>query len=229
MSPTATTPTSPPPNPDSPLRIYRTLLTFLDQLTSFVSSLPPTVSTPDGDKDPFIIASTVSPASTIGKHLRHILDHIRLLFDVCPFFGFGESGGSISAVGQAGLGGGFGGGRAWVVEYDKRIRDPTVESDRHTALKLIQTLKQTIQRVAHLALPIDTPVTTCFTLTPDEPDTFLPSTLGREAWFVAHHGIHHAALMKAICIEQLGIKVSDNFGVAPATVKHHFEHMKEQG
>ncbi|KAJ3056016.1 hypothetical protein HK097_008356 [Rhizophlyctis rosea] len=217
MSPTAKPPVL---DLDSPNRIYRSILTFVDQLSAFVQSLPQTVTTSKGVEDPFTWPSKVSPSSTVGKHLRHILDHIRLLFETCPYLE-GDGDGKKGLEGRKTE-------REWVVEYDKRIRDPAIETNRTTALTSIQKLKHAILHVQDLNLPSSTPLTTRFTLTPEEGDISLSSTLGREAWFVAHHGIHHEALMRAICLE-LQVPVKGDFGVAPATVKHHMEHMQEQG
>lgn len=42
------------------------------------------------------------------------------------------------------------------------------------------------------------------------------SSVGREAWFVALHSIHHFALARVI-LGELGVKVKDTFGLAPST------------
>lgn len=65
-------------------------------------------------------------------------------------------------------------------------------------------------------------VTAFFNLTADSNDEIgLPSTIGRELGFVAHHAIHHMALVKIIAMHTLGFKENDlpvGFGRAPSTI-----------
>ena len=37
-------------------------------------------------------------------------------------------------------------------------------------------------------------------------------------WFVCLHAIHHFALARVILVHELGLKIDDNFGVAPSTL-----------
>lgn len=39
-----------------------------------------------------------------------------------------------------------------------------------------------------------------------------------QLWFVALHAIHHFSLLRVIATGELGLKVPDNFGVAPSTL-----------
>ncbi|KAI8904186.1 hypothetical protein DFJ77DRAFT_480915 [Powellomyces hirtus] len=50
-------------------------------------------------------------------------------------------------------------------------------------------------------------------------DPVFESTLGREIWFLCHHAIHHAALIRCICVEH-DIPIPATFGIAPSTQKH---------
>ena len=43
--------------------------------------------------------------------------------------------------------------------------------------------------------------------------------LGRELAFAAHHGVHHNAMINAICAE-LGVATPHGFGKAPSTINH---------
>jgi hypothetical protein len=65
-------------------------------------------------------------------------------------------------------------------------------------------------------------VTSYFNLTADSnKEMGLPSTIGRELGFVAHHAIHHMALVKIIARKTLNIEESElpnGFGKAPSTI-----------
>lgn len=86
------------------------------------------------------------------------------------------------------------------------------------ALRTIQSLHHSL---TNLKTPPTTPLLLAATLSKStsRPDIPFTSTLGRELWFVVHHAIHHAALIRVMCVE-FDIPVSTDFGVAPATKKH---------
>lgn len=66
-----------------------------------------------------------------------------------------------------------------------------------------------------------TPVIPYFNLSSDLDEMGLSSTIGRELGFVAHHAIHHMALVKIIAVHTLSIQVSElphGFGRAPSTI-----------
>ena len=68
-------------------------------------------------------------------------------------------------------------------------------------------------------------VDACFMLSGDSAEEFaIPSLLGRELAFAAHHAIHHLALIKIIALGEVGgLQDTDlplDFGRAPSTVNH---------
>lgn len=69
---------------------------------------------------------------------------------------------------------------------------------------------------------ISSSVTSYFNLNADSnTEIGLPSTIGRELGFVAHHAIHHMALVKIIATKTLNIKegeLPNGFGKAPSTI-----------
>jgi hypothetical protein len=69
---------------------------------------------------------------------------------------------------------------------------------------------------------ISTPVTPYFNLSADsDAEMGVPSTIGRELGFVAHHAIHHMAMVKIIAVKTLSIKeceLPNGFGRAPSTI-----------
>jgi hypothetical protein len=57
-------------------------------------------------------------------------------------------------------------------------------------------------------------------ITPEKVE--VESTWGREIWFASFHAVHHFALIRVI-LGELGLKVGDDFGVAPSTLVHRHE------
>lgn len=136
----------------------------------------------------YAVESIVMRGGTFGKHLRHTLDHF-----------------AAAAASEA------------VIDYDRRIRDVPMESDRHAALSAIAGLRE---RIALLAdAPLASPVRVRVMVSAQGHEHELPSTLGRELAFATHHAVHHQAMMKAIAGE-FGIDTDDRAGKAPSTLHH---------
>ncbi|MDQ7013920.1 MAG: hypothetical protein Q9O74_08510 [Planctomycetota bacterium] len=145
------------------------------------------------DDESYCCASTVLAGGTIGKHLRHTLDHF----------------GAIVA----------GAARAETIAYDHRERGVAVETDRAAALDQISTLREGI---ANLGQNLGGPVRIRVMLSGDGTEAELDSTIAREVAFATHHGIHHVAMMKAIAGE-MGVRLGDEIGKAPSTIQHERE------
>ncbi|PWN25134.1 hypothetical protein BDZ90DRAFT_209383, partial [Jaminaea rosea] len=139
--------------------------------------------------------------ATVGKHLRHVLDHYRLLLD------------SVEAAPN--------GGQPFI-DYDRRVRSVPIETSVQSALQEFEYTQRRIRSV--LATPADGSVTptmervvTLQATTPIIQE--FKSTIGREVWHVALHSIHHFALARVILNELgLGDAVGKEFGVAPSTL-----------
>ncbi|RMH13190.1 MAG: hypothetical protein D6695_04775 [Planctomycetota bacterium] len=126
---------------------------------------------------------------TIGKHLRHTLDHYRALID--------------------------GYERAESVDYDRRQRNVPIESDRGAALDAVSELRRRVAALGEEGLRA--PVRIRIMLAGDGAEAELDSTVGRELAFASHHAIHHNAMIKTIAAE-FGVDTPDEFGVAPSTL-----------
>ena len=131
---------------------------------------------------------------TIGKHIRHTLDHFRAALDGAP-----------SLRG------------ARVIDYDHRQREVPMETQPSEALLAIAGLREQLVRLD--AEQLRAPVRIRVMLTGDGAETELGSTLARELAFAVHHAIHHHAMMGAIASEQ-GLAVAPEFGKAPSTIAH---------
>ena len=109
-------------------------------------------------------------SSSIGQHIRHAVDHFRALL------GDGNS------------------NERRVVDYDSRDRGTAVESDPAIALRVVTECEESIQ-----SLPVnDFDVEVEFMMNSDGERGSFQSSMSRELAFVAHHAIHHHAMIKAI-------------------------------
>ena len=164
--------------------------------------------------------STLIPGSTIGKHLRHTLDHYRLLLESVPP--------SSSMAGPL------------EVNYDTRMRLLDMEGDPAVALRSFEEVERLLDAAAD-RMSLDKPVKLT-ALTPHHQE--FESSFGREVracvschsrsprcqadplllpltkqlWFVALHAIHHYSLLRVIATGELRMRLPDNFGVAPSTL-----------
>ncbi len=136
----------------------------------------------------YVYESMVVKGGTIGKHVRHILDHFRC---------------AITSDG------------AEPIDYDHRTRGGSIESDQQAARSEIATLRGLLSDLGEHRL--GETVTTRVMLCADGRTADLGSTRAREIFFAMHHAIHHNAILKAIGLE-LGFECPEGFGTAPSTI-----------
>ena len=124
-----------------------------------------------------------------GAHVRHVIDFYRRLLE-----GLGEGD----------------------IDYDRRERDPRIESERsvcRAALLDLQARLQSIERADRsVAVRCDQ----------------LPgasSTLARELQGLVSHTVHHYALI-AVAVRAHGVEPDEAFGVAPSTLAYWRECVK---
>lgn len=129
--------------------------------------------------------------SSIGSHMRHIIDHFSALIN-----------GYTSAH----------------IDYNVRHRHNDVEQFPKVAVEKFKEItlwldnlpEESLDKVLKVSAEIDvsrTYSTTCL------------STLERELVFASSHAIHHYALVRIICSMQNKV-VPEFFGFAPATITH---------
>jgi hypothetical protein len=141
------------------------------------------------DDEVYVLPSRVLRGGTIGKHLRHTLDHY-------------------AAIVADAVGGN-------PIDYDHRVRGVPVETDRGAAgdeIRSVRTALAGLRGAAH------EPVRIRVMLAAEGAEALLDSTLAREIAFATHHGIHHVAMMKAIAAEA-GVLLGDEVGKAPSTLQ----------
>jgi len=127
-----------------------------------------------------------------GPHFRHVIDFYRRLFEGL------DAGASPRAI-----------------DYDRRERDPRIESDRRVCRAAIDELRARLGTIER----IDGPISVRCDQLPSA-----HSTLGRELQGLVSHTVHHYALI-AIAARAQGIDPGDEFGVAPSTLAYWREYV----
>ncbi|QNI03890.1 hypothetical protein HXW73_13625 [Halomonas sp. SH5A2] len=133
---------------------------------------------------------------SLGKHVRHILEHYQTLLDACT-----------TAPTQA------------TFDYEQRQRETALETQPDRAGERIESLQAGLKALCSMSQ--DTPLTLSYPIKSDQAESAaaLPTSLGRELAFLTSHSIHHMALLGLLC-EQLGITLPDDFGVHPSTLRY---------
>ena len=132
----------------------------------------------------------VSPLfiSSAGAHMRHILDHYLAIMN--------------------GLENGL-------IDYDKRSRGGTVESDPATALDLISKIESFLLSLSSVQLSSTIQLSTEVCVEKKLVE-IVDTTLARELVFAGSHSIHHFAMIEQISKAQK-LPTPEQFGIAPAT------------
>lgn len=129
---------------------------------------------------------------SIGGHYRHCLDHFSSLLR---------------------------GTESELVDYDRRDRDPRLETDPDYAAGFTRRLLCLLETVQPSSLA--TPVAVRCEVSYEHGNSPLTqSTLGRELAYAVAHGIHHFALI-SVMARLMGAALPAHFGVAPSTVAHN--------
>ncbi len=139
--------------------------------------------------------SRVISGGTIGKHVRHVLDHYAAIF---VGMDMGEE-----------------------IGYDRRERNVPMEADRGAARAAIMEIKSRLSRGAAEGTGwLSRPVRVRVMVSAEGDEAELGSTAGRELAFATHHAVHHQAMMRAIAAEHGEGGGTGEFGKAPSTLHH---------
>ncbi len=131
--------------------------------------------------------------SGIGRHFRHIIEHYLSLIDN-DFEG--------------------------LIDYDARDRNLRLENDREFMIESLHGVITSLNTLNLDVSKLDQRIQVRSNEGIGEENTPLSeSTIRRELQFLISHTVHHYALIGLI-LETLGFKPSDNFGVAPSTIKY---------
>jgi hypothetical protein len=133
----------------------------------------------------------VALGGSIGTHYRHCLDHFVSLLRM---------------------------GNGRVVDFDRRDRDPRIETEPQQALAMTRDIRAKLAtwEPADLAGSVGTRCEISYApgLSP-----VMGSSLGRELAYAIAHAIHHFAII-AILGRLQGIPLPEDFGIAPSTLVH---------
>ena len=126
----------------------------------------------------------------VGPHLRHCVDHFRLLLD-------GASTGE--------------------VDYDARERDPSLELDPGAIRDALRTIAGALASLGEDDL--ERALTVTQSAAPGRPPASFPSRLDRELVFLSGHTIHHIAIM-VLAARAAGVEIPASHAVAFSTEAH---------
>jgi hypothetical protein len=137
-----------------------------------------------------VLSQDRSAYAAVGPHLRHCLDHFRLLLD-------GWTTGS--------------------VDYDARQRDERAERDPELAREILRAIAEGLAAIEsrHLAREITVRQSAAPGRTPSASSTCLE----RELVFLSSHTIHHIAIM-VLAARAAGVAVPAELAVAYSTEAH---------
>jgi hypothetical protein len=152
---------------------------FLDRVSDEMYSRP--LEDPAAEK----------PASSLGAHYRHVLDHFLCLAE---------------------------GIRTGQINYDQRRRNAQVENSVTCARLVTEALIDELGGLSPEILQCD--CTVVYSVGYGEADAeAVKSNLAREVMFCVGHAIHHYAILRLLCAG-VGVTLPYEFGIAPSTLKH---------
>ncbi len=138
----------------------------------------------------YVFKSKILSNATIGQHVRHIIEMF-----VCLEDGY-ESG---------------------LVNYEKRKRDYTIETNREVAMNLLKRIYDNLERKNKPLI-----MEAAYNEDSNELISF-DTNYHREIAYNLEHTIHHMALIKVGIREVSDIDIPEGFGVASSTIKYRKE------
>ena len=138
--------------------------------------------------------------SSIGKHLRHVLDFYRALFEALP-----EAKRDPTQIPHF---------LVPKIDYDQRLRDPSLETGRALWLASNQNIQAQLAGLQEDMA--DMPVEVLSREGVNGYQSRVNSWLGRELQFLLAHTVHHYALV-SIALRLQKLRVPEGFGVSYST------------
>ncbi|RKP10893.1 hypothetical protein THASP1DRAFT_27317 [Thamnocephalis sphaerospora] len=149
------------PQSDSSLgAVYSSAQNVLEQCRNMVAALP--------NATVYTTVSRHVPGSTIGKHVRHLCDHFRLLLEAT----------ATSSAEPTGL--------QPTVSYDGRKQGTAIETDRAAGVEHIDFLLHKLSSMRNIS-NLQTIRVEALVRADAQHSVALESTFGRELWFCTHH------------------------------------------
>jgi uncharacterized damage-inducible protein DinB len=156
---------------------------IFDQLNDFIESI---------DDDIYQDNSSTLFESSIGQHLRHILDIYHAL---------------IRNMADD------------IVDYDIRLRGSSVEASRGDALRTLHEIRAWLAGLCPHEITRNVKIRTEIAIS-EQHSSVLDTSFARELFFASNHTRHHLALMVTIA-KVLGCNIGKHYGVAPATATYN--------
>lgn len=129
--------------------------------------------------------------STIGAHVRHILDRFH-----CFFAGLADSS----------------------IDYDARKRDRQIEQNLEAATFALASVARRIEQLRDSSLGNE-PISVKESVLPSSPAVEITSTVERELMGLITHSIHHLAII-SLQAKSFGHQLDSDFGKAPSTIAY---------
>jgi uncharacterized damage-inducible protein DinB len=129
-------------------------------------------------------------ASPVGVHFRHVFDHYRAFFEGLP---------------------------EGAIDYDARLRQVPLETDRRLAIATALGFLTDLERIPASVAERPIRITVRSVASEDGSHDWSQSTLKRELQFLVSHTVHHYALIASL-LRGSGFDPGDGFGVAPSTL-----------
>ena len=137
-----------------------------------------------------VVDQDLAAFPSVGPHLRHCIDHFRLLLD---------------------------GWRSGSVDYDARARDVRLEQDPGVVRGALAAIAGSLTEIRSADLLHELTVTQ--SAAPGRPPLSSPSLLERELVFLSGHTIHHIAIM-VLAARAVGVEIPPRLAVAYSTEAH---------
>ena len=137
-----------------------------------------------------VVEQDVAAFPSVGPHLRHCVDHFRLLLD---------------------------GWRSGSVDYDARPRDVRLEQDPEAVRRAFAGIAGSLAELRNADLRNE--LTVIQSAAPGRPPLSSPSCLERELVFLSGHTIHHIAIM-LLAAQAAGVEIPSRLTVAYSTEAH---------
>ncbi len=166
-------------------KVIDSSIEIFDQLNDFIESI---------DNDVYQDNSSTLFESSIGQHLRHILDIYHAL---------------IRNMADD------------IVDYDIRLRGSSVEVNRSDALQTLSDIRAWLVALCPHEINHCVKIRTEIAIS-EQHSSVLETSFGRELFFASNPTINHLALMVTIA-KVLGCLIGANYGVAPATATYNRE------
>ena len=137
-----------------------------------------------------VIDQDLAAFPSVGPHLRHCVDHFRLLLD---------------------------GWRSGSVDYDARPRDLRLEQDPRAVRDALAAIAGSLADLT--SADLSRGLTVIQSAAPGRPPLSSPSRLERELVVLSGHTIHHIALMR-LAARAAGVEIPSRLAVAYSTEAH---------